>query len=74
MTGRTATVRERGHGKAHGSGGGEVTALRGVDLEIESERLTALMGPSGSGRSTLMHPLAGLDKPRSSPGTALAVE
>jgi putative ABC transport system ATP-binding protein len=49
----------------YGQGETVVHALRGVDIEIETERLTAIMGPSGSGKSTLMHILAGLDQPDS---------
>src|SRR3954452_12769622 len=47
----------------YGEGETIVHALRGIDIEIETERLTAIMGPSGSGKSTLMHLLAGLDEP-----------
>ncbi|MFI6151500.1 ABC transporter ATP-binding protein [Kitasatospora sp. NPDC051170] len=53
----------RGEGitKVHGAGDAKVTALDGVDIEIEGGAFTAIMGPSGSGKSTLMHCLAGLD-------------
>jgi putative ABC transport system ATP-binding protein len=47
--------------KVYGSGATQVTALDGVDVELEAGRFTAIMGPSGSGKSTLMHCLAGLD-------------
>src|SRR4051812_31385657 len=47
----------------YGQGETIVHALRGVDIEVQTERLTAIMGPSGSGKSTLMHLLAGLDHP-----------
>ena len=38
-------------------------ALRGVDLEIESSKLTILKGRSGSGKTTLMNILGALDVP-----------
>jgi putative ABC transport system ATP-binding protein len=57
---RTA-VRAAGLWKVYGSGEAQVTALRGVDVDVERAAYTAIMGPSGSGKSTLMHCLAGLD-------------
>ena len=48
--------------KVYGSGATQVTALDGVDVDLEAGRFTAIMGPSGSGKSTLMHCLAGLDQ------------
>jgi putative ABC transport system ATP-binding protein len=38
-------------------------ALRGVDLDIEPGTFTCLVGPSGHGKSTLLHLLGGLDRP-----------
>lgn len=49
--------------RRYGEGATAVEALRGVDLGIGTGRLTAIMGPSGSRKSTLMHLLAGLDPP-----------
>src|SRR5690625_273974 len=44
-----------------GQGAGTVTALDEVVLDIERGAFPALMGPSGTGKSTLLHVLAGLD-------------
>jgi len=41
----------------------EVQALQGLDLLIADGELTALIGAAGSGKSTLMNILAGLDAP-----------
>ena len=44
---------------------GEAAALDDVSLEVESGSLTALLGPSGGGKSTLLRVIAGLDTPDS---------
>ena len=40
-----------------------VHALRGVDLAVRAGEFLAITGPSGSGKSSLMHCLGGLDRP-----------
>jgi putative ABC transport system ATP-binding protein len=42
---------------------GEVPVLRGVDIKIEAGEIVAVTGPSGSGKSSLIAVLAGLEKP-----------
>jgi putative ABC transport system ATP-binding protein len=46
-------------------GNSTVNALRGVDLVVEVGEFVALMGVSGSGKSTMMHILGCLDTPTS---------
>jgi ABC-type lipoprotein export system ATPase subunit len=45
------------------SEGSQVVALRGVDLDIDSGEMLALLGPSGTGKSTLLKLLGGLMAP-----------
>ena len=52
----------RGLAKRYRTGGGEVNALRGVDLDIVRGEMLVLLGPSGSGKSTLLNILGGLDR------------
>ena len=42
---------------------GRVQAVRGVDLELAPGVRAAVVGPSGSGKSSLLRMLAGLDRP-----------
>lgn len=41
----------------------EVLALQGLDISIEQGELVAIIGASGSGKSTFLNILGGLDKP-----------
>ena len=42
---------------------GETPAVRSVSLEVETGKITVLIGPSGSGKSTLLRTIIGLIKP-----------
>lgn len=41
----------------------EVLALQGLDLEVKRGELTALIGNSGSGKSTFLNMIGGIDRP-----------
>lgn len=41
----------------------EVHALKNIDLEIKSNKITAIVGQSGSGKTTLLNILGSLDEP-----------
>ena len=45
--------------------GYQTVALQEVDLEIPQGSLSCIMGPSGHGKSTLLHLIGGLDRPTS---------
>jgi len=49
--------------KIYRASGVDVVALRGLDLTINSGEMIAVVGASGSGKSTFLNMLAGFDKP-----------
>jgi lipoprotein releasing system ATP-binding protein len=49
--------------KTYMTGPQEVEVLKGIDLEILTGEIVVIMGPSGVGKSTLLHLIGGLDRP-----------
>ena len=47
--------------KTYGKGENKVHALKDINLSIEKGKFTAIIGPSGSGKSSLLNCIAGLD-------------
>lgn len=56
-------IRLRSIERTYGKGDTEVKALREINLDITHGEFVAVMGASGSGKSTCMNVLGGLDRP-----------
>ncbi len=56
-------IRVRGLTRTYQVGGADVHALRGVDLDVAAGDFVGLVGVSGSGKSTMLHLIGGLDTP-----------
>ena len=64
----------RGVSKSFTKGDQTITPLDGIDLDIESGEFVSLMGPSGTGKSTLLNLVSGIDRPDSGVITVDGVE
>ena len=64
-TAGSALIELRGVTKVYRKGAQEVRALDGVDLEIAPRGMVAIVGPSGSGKSSLLHVIGAMDRPTS---------
>jgi putative ABC transport system ATP-binding protein len=51
--------------KTYQSTAGTFTALKGIDLQVESGAFVSIIGKSGSGKSTLINVITGIDRPTS---------
>jgi ABC-type lipoprotein export system ATPase subunit len=53
----------RGIKKVYRRGREQIEALRGIDLEVAAGSFVAILGPSGGGKSSLLHLLGAMDLP-----------
>lgn len=61
-----AVIEAKNIKKSYGKNETKFDALKGVDLKVEKGESVAIIGKSGSGKSTFMHILALLDQPTTS--------
>jgi lipoprotein-releasing system ATP-binding protein len=58
-----AMVRASGLTKSYGAGPTRLVVLEGLELEVATGEMLAVVGPSGVGKSTLLHLIGLLDRP-----------
>ncbi len=65
MADKELVVEAKGVKKTYRISKTELSVLKGIDLEIYAGEIVTVVGPSGVGKSTLLHILGALDKPSS---------
>ena len=63
MSDRDLMVRAEGLTKGYGSGLTRLVVIDGLDMEVAAGEMLAVVGPSGVGKSTLLHLIGLLDRP-----------
>ncbi|MEZ0309658.1 MAG: ATP-binding cassette domain-containing protein, partial [Ramlibacter sp.] len=56
-------LKARGLKKRFTEGSLDVEVLHGIDIDVKAGETVAIVGASGSGKSTMLHLLGGLDAP-----------
>ena len=64
-SGKGALIMLRGVTKLHRKGHETIRALDGIDLDVAEKGMVALVGASGSGKSSLLHVIGAMDRPSS---------
>lgn len=60
---RSALAELRDVSKLYRKGGQAIKALDGIDLTVAEKGMVAIVGPSGSGKSSLLHIVGAMDRP-----------
>ena len=63
MSDNDIIIRAENIHKSYRMGAAEVKVLKGLDLSVKKGEFLAIVGASGSGKSTMLHILGDLDKP-----------
>ncbi len=63
MNKKGALIALRGVTKLHRKGQETIHALDGIDLDVAEKGMVAIVGPSGSGKSSLLHVIGAMDRP-----------
>jgi lipoprotein-releasing system ATP-binding protein len=64
----------RGLERVYETGAGPLPVLRGVDLDVQPGEIVGLIGPSGSGKSSLLHAAGLLERPNAGRITVQGIE
>jgi ABC-2 type transport system ATP-binding protein len=60
--------------KSFRSAGGDVPAVRGIDLELQQGEVVAFLGPNGAGKTSTIDMVLGLSRPTSGTAQVLGME
>jgi lipoprotein-releasing system ATP-binding protein len=63
MSAKKPILITRNLAKSYPTAGGSLEVLKGIDLTVYAGEIVAIVGPSGVGKSTLLHVLGALDRP-----------